>query len=92
MNPADEITMLMEQLSEAHGTLMIVHDGRKCVVTYGVGHVFGAPTLIEALRLAAAVRACRVCGCTDDHACPGGCWWVEGDLCSTCAAKQEEAA
>lgn len=27
---------------------------------------------------------CRVCGCTDDHACEGGCYWVEKDLCSTC--------
>lgn len=30
-------------------------------------------------------RVCRVCGCTDDHACPGGCYWVEKDLCSVCA-------
>jgi hypothetical protein len=28
--------------------------------------------------------ACRVCGCTDDNACPGGCFWVEPDLCSSC--------
>lgn len=28
---------------------------------------------------------CRECGCTDDRACPGGCWWVEPDLCSACA-------
>jgi hypothetical protein len=34
------------------------------------------------------VRSCRVCGCTDDHACPGGCCWVEPDLCSACAAQQ----
>jgi len=32
---------------------------------------------------------CRVCGCTNDLACPGGCWWVAdpqelGDLCSSC--------
>lgn len=30
---------------------------------------------------------CWVCGCTDNHACEGGCWWVpcEGDdLCSSC--------
>lgn len=32
---------------------------------------------------------CRVCGCTDEHACEGGCSWVpdpacEGDLCSRC--------
>lgn len=36
----------------------------------------------------AGVRQCRKCGCTDDRACPGGCWWVPdpdgGDLCSAC--------
>jgi hypothetical protein len=30
------------------------------------------------------VRTCRVCGCTDDNACPPTCWWVAEDLCSTC--------
>ena len=30
------------------------------------------------------VRECRVCGCTDDLACEGGCYWVEWDLCSSC--------
>lgn len=30
-------------------------------------------------------RRCRVCGCTDEWACEGGCYWVEEDLCSTCA-------
>ena len=30
---------------------------------------------------------CRMCGCTDDHCCPGGCYWVEKDLCSKCANK-----
>lgn len=29
-------------------------------------------------------RACRHCGCTDDRACEGGCYWVEPDLCSAC--------
>jgi ParB family chromosome partitioning protein len=29
---------------------------------------------------------CRVCGCTDDHACPNGCFWLDQSetLCSTC--------
>lgn len=32
---------------------------------------------------------CRICRCTDDRACPGGCCWVEdpsgiGALCSAC--------
>ncbi|MFF8188854.1 hypothetical protein ACF044_16495 [Microbacterium sp. NPDC016588] len=35
------------------------------------------------------VRTCHVCGCTDERACFGGCWWAndEGaaDLCSSCA-------
>lgn len=31
------------------------------------------------------VRTCRECGCTDDHACDGGCSWVADDLCSACA-------
>lgn len=36
----------------------------------------------------ARVARCRVCGCTDRRACwPVICWWVEPDLCSTCAPK-----
>ncbi|MEI8200734.1 MAG: ParB/RepB/Spo0J family partition protein [Eubacteriales bacterium] len=34
-------------------------------------------------------RSCRVCGCTEDNACQGGCYWVEQDLCSQCATEQE---
>ena len=33
-------------------------------------------------------QVCRVCGCTDDNACPGGCWWVEEVLCSACVDTQ----
>lgn len=38
---------------------------------------------------------CRVCGCTDREACPGGCWWfydsgdTRGPLCSSCALANE---
>ncbi|HZK56686.1 MAG TPA: hypothetical protein VFD17_00120 [Clostridia bacterium] len=34
-------------------------------------------------------RKCRVCGCTDNCACPGGCYWVDINLCSRCAEKME---
>jgi hypothetical protein len=27
---------------------------------------------------------CRVCGCTQIDGCPGGCDWIEADLCSVC--------
>jgi hypothetical protein len=31
-------------------------------------------------------QSCRECGCTNLSACDGGCWWVEDNLCSSCAA------
>lgn len=53
-----------------------------------VGGVLMAGAALEAIgreiRRHRAVRRCRVCRCTDEHACPGGCWWVEWDLCSSC--------
>jgi hypothetical protein len=33
-------------------------------------------------------KHCRCCGCTDKHACPGGCYWVTDDLCSRCASAK----
>jgi hypothetical protein len=35
---------------------------------------------------------CRVCGCTDDHACPEGCSWVDRDhtLCSACEGRPSD--
>lgn len=36
-----------------------------------------------------AEQVCRVCGCTQNNACPGGCSWVEPDLCSDCAEPGE---
>lgn len=34
-------------------------------------------------------QECRICGCTWNNACEGGCYWVEWDLCSRCSEKQE---
>ncbi|MCM8548958.1 hypothetical protein [Streptomyces sp. STCH 565 A] len=42
------------------------------------------------------VARCVRCGCTDDAACDGGCYWVPNeqmvDLCSACATPQQRAA
>jgi hypothetical protein len=43
------------------------------------------------------VAACRICGCTENSPCPGGCWWVPdpemlGDLCSACLPQIENKA
>lgn len=35
-------------------------------------------------HLLTPVRACLLCGCTDDHGCEPGCWWTDIDVCSSC--------
>ena len=41
--------------------------------------------LLDLSKWAAEAPTCRVCNCTDEVACLSGCWWVEPDLCSSCA-------
>lgn len=47
----------------------------------------------DAPRVQTTARTCRICGCTDDHACrtKAGlpCSWVKPDLCSACAEKEK---
>jgi hypothetical protein len=38
------------------------------------------------------LRACLLCGCTDDRACEGGCCWVLPALCSACLLNAVAAA
>ena len=45
-----------------------------------------APDVAAAI---AGEPTCRECGCSESIACPEGCWWVEADFCSTCAAAAE---
>lgn len=70
------------------GGLFQIH---KLEVLSDAGHVvpvFEPASPEEAQTLMAKnignMRKCRVCGCDDFHACPGGCYWVEDDLCSAC--------
>lgn len=57
-------------------------------VTEGHGSPAWSHLSLEAERVIHLAR-CRVCGCTDDRACPGGCSWVEPDLCSACVEAPE---
>lgn len=36
-------------------------------------------------------QQCKVCGCTEDRACPGGCYWAEDNLCSKCAERDNDS-
>lgn len=44
---------------------------------------FSAPYVLAGPR-------CRICGCTNDNACPEGCSWIEPDLCSSCTEENSE--
>lgn len=53
-------------------------------------------TAAERRGRADGAPSCRVCGCTDLAACPGGCAWVGdplliGGLCSACAPVDSES-
>lgn len=51
----------------------------------GVKVADAAGTLDDLFARPTPVRTCRLCGCSDDRACEGGCSWVSADLCSRCA-------
>lgn len=49
------------------------------------------------LDVAGDEPACRICQCTENQACPGGCYWVPdplqaGELCSACLELAEAQA
>ncbi len=44
--------------------------------------------VLDDVVMNAKTDPCVACGCTDERACPGGCYWYEPGLCSACAIKQ----
>lgn len=51
---------------------------------YKIAAIFG-------INLSAiGIAACEKCGCTDDNACQGGCFWIQPGLCSACACEGQE--
>ena len=54
------------------------HERRAAALQIRVEHLEEFSPLWDVVR-------CRACGCTEDAACMSGCWWVEEDLCSSCA-------
>lgn len=73
-----DFTTWPKQTVRAFGTGQPIPEG-----WYAVGSASAAGGALI-WHLFAAPATCRVCGCTDESACPTGCWWVEPDLCSRC--------
>ena len=36
-------------------------------------------------------KQCKICGCTDEKPCAGGCNWIDFDLCSKCISQNKKA-
>lgn len=72
------------------GNPRTAHTGREAALASSFADPYVERLLTLRNRLIAVdVVSCRVCGCTDEQACEGGCVWVEdpeglGDLCSSC--------
>ena len=84
--------------SENVGIVVVDPEKRLHFITGGYQFVAEMPAILlettesEPLDmiLEEGERKCRVCGCTDERGCPEGCWWVEDDLCSSCAGKEQD--
>lgn len=48
--------------------------------------------LVYALAPAERTRACQLCGCTEEHACDGGCAWADDEhtICTRCVEASLE--
>ena len=46
----------------------------------------------DLIQNATNTRECKYCGCTWNNACPGGCFWVNDELCSSCAKILNDGA
>lgn len=65
-----------------------VCEGQDKLEAAVVAHVIAGSTTLPRPDLAAiGVRSCERCGCTDDRACIGGCFWVAPNLCSACVKE-----
>lgn len=65
---------------------------QRLIVVMGEDPDFNLPLRVSRNGIAYLFeRRCRECGCTDHDACPGGCYWVEQDLCSQCQGKAKRS-
>jgi len=61
-----------------------IKEGKKFRQEYNARFINPPSPLRKFLDIILNIRRCRVCGCTDKKACPGGCHWVQNNLCSRC--------
>ena len=76
---------------EPLGLFWFVEDNHGSIIYHGIDNSTGKALLkdfynkVDCFNWLSDEHKCRICGCTWHYACPGGCYWVEPDLCSECA-------
>jgi hypothetical protein len=76
--------VLLDLVSNARECGSLIEKDGRPYKGHGPGCACALCDGILALALAEGGGRCIVCGCTDDDACEGGCFWVDGPhlLCS----------
>lgn len=78
-----EIEGLLQIIARLVGALTLTPEG-----ALDAKRVMEATERAEAALREMDFRYCRVCGCSENDACPPTCAWVEPDLCSSCASPK----
>lgn len=88
--PLHWIAIVTEEIGEAAQAVLHVREGKRGarLNDYRAEMLQVAAVALNALEaFDRNPRRCRRCGCTDVAACPGGCSWVDQDLCSACPVQ-----
>lgn len=81
------IKQFLKENSEYHVTTCPEAMGieiTKALYSVGIQLEWPPRNIAYQVALAGVERKCRICGCTWNNPCKGGCYWVEENLCSKC--------
>lgn len=85
---------LVDELDAAAARLSTLYPGDLLMLLRAHGLQM-ARRIVAPDRPAEGAAFCWLCGCTEDDACAGGCWWVPDpdgvrDMCSNCTDRPAE--
>ncbi|TAH39267.1 MAG: hypothetical protein EYC70_00335 [Planctomycetota bacterium] len=84
------LAIAQEEIGEAAQAVLHVREGKPgaSLEKYRAEMLQVAAVALSALEaFDRHPQRCRRCGCTEVAACPGGCAWLEEDLCTACGVE-----
>ena len=80
MSPSEELSALQREIAGLRATVYDDTATRAELLRFHTAH--------EELATLTSDWECERCHCTNERACPGGCSWVDVNLCSACAQSE----